>query len=262
MLDIQQQQTNMLIEIKELLYKPVSLSQTQPYYSRSRKSSSVHDTKNKIQLIKLINRKRQKKTFRPIFLWMGFYCLKDKGPLRGEETVYFLPLSLQKSWYSFDRPRKNSRLKWLWNHSVVLNTGPLDWKSSAFTTTVHSIISIQEEGDADVLILKKGIESSVKVTRCKRKITSRDVSRTMLSTCRKIDLKCVPVRRDCKELSGNNPQLEIRSFDESDEEFSSVFWHFRNYLISSKTVSVYLPLSVLKSCYVVIFRRDIAETLI
>ena len=27
---------------------------------------------------------------------MGFYCLKDKGPLRGEETIYFLPLSLQK----------------------------------------------------------------------------------------------------------------------------------------------------------------------
>ena len=144
--------------------------------------------------------------------------------------------------------------QWFWTRDP--------WKSSAFTTTVHSIISIQEEGDANVLILKKGIESSLKVTRCKRKITSRNVGRTMLSTCRKIDLKCVPVRRDCKGLSGNNPQLEIRSFDESDEEFSSVFWHFRNYLISSKTVSVYLPLRVLKSCYVVIFSRDIAETLI
>ena len=145
---------------------------------------------------------------------------------------------------------------------MVLNTGPLDWKSSAFTTTVHSIISIQEKGDTDVLILKKGIESSLKATRCKRKITSPNVSRTMLSTCRKIDLKCVPVRRDCIGLSGNSPQLEIRSFDESDEEFSNVFWHCRDYLISSKTVSVYLPLSVLRSCYVVIFRRYIAETLI
>ena len=34
----------------------------------------------------------------------------------------------RKSWYSFDRPRKDER-------PVVLNKGPLDWESSALTTT-------------------------------------------------------------------------------------------------------------------------------
>ena len=38
------------------------------------------------------------------------------------------------SWYSIDRPRKDERLSWPWSHPVVLNTGPLDWESSALTT--------------------------------------------------------------------------------------------------------------------------------
>ena len=32
------------------------------------------------------------------------------------------------------RPRKDERLSRPWSHPVVLNTGPLDWESSAITT--------------------------------------------------------------------------------------------------------------------------------
>ena len=39
-----------------------------------------------------------------------------------EEAVYFLPLSFQKFILSSSER---------WSHPVVLNTGPLDWKSSA-----------------------------------------------------------------------------------------------------------------------------------
>ena len=38
------------------------------------------------------------------------------------------------SWYSFDRPRKDERLSWLWIHPGVLSRKPLDWESSALTT--------------------------------------------------------------------------------------------------------------------------------
>ena len=39
----------------------------------------------------------------------------------------------RNSWYSLDRPRKDERLCRPWNHQVVLNTGSLDWESSALT---------------------------------------------------------------------------------------------------------------------------------
>ena len=32
------------------------------------------------------------------------------------------------------QPRKDERLSRPWSHPVVLNTGPLDWESSALTT--------------------------------------------------------------------------------------------------------------------------------
>ena len=37
-------------------------------------------------------------------------------------------------WYSTYRPQKDERLSQPWSHPVVLNTGPLDWKSSTLTT--------------------------------------------------------------------------------------------------------------------------------
>ena len=51
-----------------------------------------------------------------------------------EKEVYFLPQVPRSSWYSFDRPRKDERLSRPWIHPVILNTGPLDWESSALTT--------------------------------------------------------------------------------------------------------------------------------
>ena len=38
------------------------------------------------------------------------------------------------SWYSFEQPQKDERLTRPWSHSVVLNTGSLDWESSALNT--------------------------------------------------------------------------------------------------------------------------------
>ena len=44
------------------------------------------------------------------------------------------------SWYSFDRPRKDERLSWLWIHPGVLSRKPLDWESSALTTRLIRIL--------------------------------------------------------------------------------------------------------------------------
>ena len=51
--------------------------------------------------------------------------------MRGGSLFLVLP---GNSWYSFYRPRKDERLSRPWSHPVVLNTGPLDWESSALTT--------------------------------------------------------------------------------------------------------------------------------
>ena len=56
-----------------------------------------------------------------------------------EETVYFLPLRS----HSFDRPRKDERLSWPWSHPIVLNTGLLDSKSSAWTTRLQTFQTTQ-----------------------------------------------------------------------------------------------------------------------
>ena len=40
----------------------------------------------------------------------------------------------RNSWYSFYRPQKDERLSRPRSHTVVLNTGPLDWESSTSTT--------------------------------------------------------------------------------------------------------------------------------
>ena len=56
-------------------------------------------------------------------LWMRFNCLEATEPLRD-----------RNSWCSFDQPRKDKRLSQPWSHSGVLDTGRVDWKSSALTT--------------------------------------------------------------------------------------------------------------------------------
>ena len=66
------------------------------------------------------------------FLWMGFNCLKATATSRRQFTFYHSVL--RNSWYSFYRPEKDERLSQPWSHPVVLNTGPLDWESSALTT--------------------------------------------------------------------------------------------------------------------------------
>ena len=64
---------------------------------------------------------------------MRFNCLKATTTSRRQFTFYHsVP---RNPWYSFYRPRKDERLSRPWSHPVVLNTGPLDWESSAITTT-------------------------------------------------------------------------------------------------------------------------------
>ena len=53
-------------------------------------------------------------------------------PLQGG-SLYFLTVSSQKL-YSFYRPHKDEGLSQPWSHPVVLNTRPLKWESSAWTT--------------------------------------------------------------------------------------------------------------------------------
>ena len=63
---------------------------------------------------------------------MGFNCLKSTATSRRQFTFYHSVLT--NSWYSFYRPRKDERPGRPWGHVVVLNTGPVDWESSALTT--------------------------------------------------------------------------------------------------------------------------------
>ena len=57
----------------------------------------------------------------------------------------------RNSWYSFDRPRKDERLSRPWSRTVVLNTAPLDWESSALITRPH------EMGKVEILCGSLGI---------------------------------------------------------------------------------------------------------
>ena len=63
---------------------------------------------------------------------MVFNRLKTAEPPR-EDSLLFTTKS-ENSWYSFDRPRKDEKMSQPWSHPLVLNTGPLDWKTSALTT--------------------------------------------------------------------------------------------------------------------------------
>ena len=63
---------------------------------------------------------------------MRFNCLKARATLRRQFTFYHkVP---RNSCYPLYRPWKDERLSQPWSHSVVLNTGPLDWESSTLST--------------------------------------------------------------------------------------------------------------------------------
>ena len=66
------------------------------------------------------------------FFMDGFNCLKATATSRRQFTFYHI--FPRNSWYSFYWPWKDERLSQPWSHPVVLNTGPLDWESSALTT--------------------------------------------------------------------------------------------------------------------------------
>ena len=67
-------------------------------------------------------------------------------------------------------------------------------------------------------------ESLLNVIRCKCKTASRNTCGTMLYTCRKNGLKCVPACGDCRDLSCNNPQVETPTFDQlEDDDFNNIF---------------------------------------
>ena len=78
-------------------------------------------------LLTITKKQKKKQT-----LWMGFNCLKATATSSRQFTFYHsVPRTF---WYSFYRPPKHERLSQPWSHPVVLNTGPLDWQSSALTT--------------------------------------------------------------------------------------------------------------------------------
>ena len=79
--------------------------------------------------------KKLQKLYGP-FLWVRFNCLKARATSRRQFTFnHYVP---GNSWYSFYRPRKDIRLSRPWSHPVVLNTGPLDWESSALHTEIKT----------------------------------------------------------------------------------------------------------------------------
>ena len=74
--------------------------------------------------------KKEKKLYGPFYGWGS--RLKGKATSRRQFTFFFyVP---RNSYYSFYRPWKDERLSQSWSHPMVLNTGPLDWESSALTT--------------------------------------------------------------------------------------------------------------------------------
>ena len=75
----------------------------------------------------------KKPNFMAPFLWVGFNCLKATATSSRQFTFYHsVP---RNSWCSIYQPQKDERLSRPWSHPGVLNTGPLDWESSAFTTS-------------------------------------------------------------------------------------------------------------------------------
>ena len=68
----------------------------------------------------------------PFYGWSSTASRLHTATSRRQFTFYHsVPWN---SWYSFYRPQKDERLSWPWSHPLVLNTGSLDWESSALTT--------------------------------------------------------------------------------------------------------------------------------
>ena len=61
----------------------------------------------------------------------------------------------KNSWYPFDQPQKDRRLTRPWSHTLVFNTRPLDWGSSALTNRPVFVFSllIFNENEARYVIL-------------------------------------------------------------------------------------------------------------
>ena len=88
------------------------------------------------------------KTFKTSFCYYSFVIKKDKNfmvhfygwgstasrlePLRGGSLLF--TTKSQKFLILTYRPRKDERLSRPWSHPLVLNTGSLNWESSALTT--------------------------------------------------------------------------------------------------------------------------------
>ena len=68
----------------------------------------------------------------PLYGWSS--TVSWLKPLWGGSLLFSTKFSTRNSWYSYYWPQKDDRLRRSWSHPMVLNTGPLDWESSALTT--------------------------------------------------------------------------------------------------------------------------------
>ena len=94
-----------------------------------------------------------KKHFIPLFMDRVQLPKVYRVTTRKQFTFYH---SIPKnSWYLFHQPRKDERLTRPWSHTVVFNTGPLHWGSSALTNRPVFVFSllIFNENEARYVIL-------------------------------------------------------------------------------------------------------------
>ena len=75
-----------------------------------------------------------KPTEHPLFLWMGFNCLKATEPLRGGSLLFTTYFPEIPGTHFIDLGRMKEWVIQPGSHPVVLNTGPLDGESSSLTT--------------------------------------------------------------------------------------------------------------------------------
>ena len=87
---------------------------------------------------------------------MGFNCLKIRGPLRGDSLLFTTKFPEIPGTHFIDLGRMRAELTLGWSHPVVLNTGSLDWESSASLTTRPGETKRADAGRMVVQNLKKG----------------------------------------------------------------------------------------------------------
>ena len=99
-----------------------------------------------------------KKTSWPLFMDRVQLPRVYRATTRRQFTFYH-PVP-KNFWYPFDQPRKDERLTraWLelaWSHTMVFNTGPLDWGSSNLTNRPVFVFSLLmlNENEARYVIL-------------------------------------------------------------------------------------------------------------